>query len=82
MNWMKVKKMGIRNAVFIESVVIYVYLENYRTLSSIVICDVSGIIVSESSLFLLVAVHDQRIREFMGIINRSSCDRLVQTVCD
>lgn len=82
MNWMKVKQMGIRNAVFIESVVIYVYLENYRTLSSIVICDVSGIIVSESSLFLLVAVHDQRIREFMGIINRSSCDRLVQTVCD
>lgn len=82
MNWMKVKKMGIRNAVFIESVVIYVYLKNYRTLSSIVICDVSGIIVSESSLFLLVAVHDQRIREFMGIINRSSCDRLVQTVCD
>lgn len=81
MNWMKVKQMGIRNAVFIESVVIYVYLENYRTLSSIVICDVSGIIVSESSLFLLVAVHDQRIREFMGIINRSSCDRLVQTVC-
>lgn len=82
MNWMKVKQMGIRNAVFIESVVIYVYLKNYRTLSSIVICDVSGIIVSESSLFLLVAVHDQRIREFMGIINRSSCDRLVQTVCD
>lgn len=82
MNWMKVKQMGIRNAVFIESVVIYVYLENYRTLSSIVIGDVSGIIVSESSLFLLVAVHDQRIREFMGIINRSSCDRLVQTVCD